>query len=589
MLVVANERSPGALPDRLITAFEDIIDVALFYYVGHGQIDMDDQLCLSLVASRTEANRRAATSLPFQAVRRALLDSSATTKIVILDCCFAGLANRPANTLAALPDDVLDKTAGAGAYTMAASGAYTTAWFETGTDIAQPQTFFTKYFADLVETGIPGEAPGLKLHPLFIRVRDNLSTDRRPIPSERSVDAARDFVFARNAAPLETHQDRDAELRLLTQRLSEAEARRVQEHAEAKAQARLNTSSGELALPPVVKRTVAAPQAPPADRAAEGRAGLDGHLQVRGPSRLVRTLAGHTSQVRDAVFSRNGSLLASAGADKTVRLWDVATGAEVRAFIGHSAGVNGVAFSPDGSLLASAGDDEVVRLWEVATGAVRRLTGHTGSVYGVTFSPDGSLLASAGFTDWSVRSWEVATGAELRSFIRPHSKASRLMRLTALRMKLTHGGWVSGVAFSPDGSLLASAGADDVVRLWEVATGAKLRRLTGHTDVAFSPDGSMLASAGDDKTVRLWDVVTGAEVRAFIGHSGAVNGVAFSPDGSMLASAGNDATVRLWDVATGAELRMLTGHATSVSAVAFSRDGSWLASAGDDHTVQIWA
>ena len=133
MLVVANERSPGALPDRLITAFEDIIDVALFYYVGHGQIDMDDQLCLSLVASRTEANRRAATSLPFQAVRRALLDSSATTKIVILDCCFAGLANRPANTLAALPDDVLDKTAGAGAYTMAASGAYTTAWFETGT------------------------------------------------------------------------------------------------------------------------------------------------------------------------------------------------------------------------------------------------------------------------------------------------------------------------------------------------------------------------------------------------------------------------------------------------------------------------
>jgi hypothetical protein len=236
VLAVRNRRSPGGLSDRLITAFEDITDVALFYYVGHGQIDMDDQLCLSLVTSRTEANRREATSLRFQAVRRALLDSPATTKIVILDCCFAGLVNRPANTLAALPDDVLDKTAGAGAYTMAASGAYTNAWFETGADIAKPQTFFTKYLADLVETGIPGEAPDLRLHPLFIRVRDKLSSDRLPVPSERSIDAARDFVFARNAAPPETHQDPDAERRLLTQRLSEAEARRVKERAEAKAQ-----------------------------------------------------------------------------------------------------------------------------------------------------------------------------------------------------------------------------------------------------------------------------------------------------------------------------------------------------------------
>src|SRR5580704_14246142 len=104
--LLTNERNLGDLPDRLITAFEDVTDTALFYFVGHGQIDLDNELCLGLVGSRTEANRRAATSLPYQAVRRALLDSAATTKIVILDCCCAGLASLPGNTLAASPEDV---------------------------------------------------------------------------------------------------------------------------------------------------------------------------------------------------------------------------------------------------------------------------------------------------------------------------------------------------------------------------------------------------------------------------------------------------------------------------------------------------
>jgi hypothetical protein len=198
-LTLENRRDLGGLADRLITAFEDVTGVALFYYVGHGQIDLDDQLCLGLTGSRTEANRRAATSLPFQAVRRALLDSPAATKIVILDCCFAGLAGQP-GTLAALPDDVLDKSAGTGAYTLAASGAYTTAWYETDPASVRPQTYFTRYFADLVEAGIPGHEPVLRLHPLFTRLKDSLARDQRPVPCARSVDAARDFAFARNAA-----------------------------------------------------------------------------------------------------------------------------------------------------------------------------------------------------------------------------------------------------------------------------------------------------------------------------------------------------------------------------------------------------
>ena len=247
VLMWPNETGPGDLPDRLITAFEDVTDIALFYYVGHGQIDLDDQLCLGLTGSRTEPNRRAATSLPFSAVRRALLDSSAATKILIRDCCFAGLASRPANSLAGAPSDVLDLTTGTGAYIMAAAGAYTTAWYEAGQGSTRPQTYFTKYLADLVEAGIPGQSPGLRLHPLFSRLRDNLATDYRPVPQERSVDAARDFVFAHNAAPPETHRDPDLEVRRLTERLAEADARERELRAEAAARARELTQLQEAA------------------------------------------------------------------------------------------------------------------------------------------------------------------------------------------------------------------------------------------------------------------------------------------------------------------------------------------------------
>ena len=123
---------------------------------------------------------------------------------------------------------------------------------------------------------------------------------------------------------------------------------------------------------------------------------------------------------------------------------------------------------------------------------------------------------------------------------------------------------ILGVAFSPDGKYVLTAGGDDTARLWDVQTGAEIRRFTGHTgaviSVAFSPDGQYALTASQDHTARLWDVQTGAEIRRFTGHTDEVWGVAFSPDGKYVLTGSNDKTARLWDVQTGAEIRRFTGH-----------------------------
>ena len=139
---------------------------------------------------------------------------------------------------------------------------------------------------------------------------------------------------------------------------------------------------------------------------------------------------------------------------------------------------------------------------------------------------------------------------------------------------------------------LASGSDDHTVRLWDVATGQKVRHFDGHTDpvrsVVFSPDGAQLASGSNDNTILLWDLATGQELVRFIRHIQDVNSVVFSPDGTQLASGSDDHTVRLWDVATGEELRRFDWHVFDVNSVVFSPDGTWLASGSDDDTIRLW-
>jgi hypothetical protein len=220
--VIGNRPTPGDLHDQLIELYSDTDPdgVALFYFVGHGQPDDADRLCLGLVGSRTAFNRRASTSLRFDDVRGALTGCAAQTKIVMLDCCFAGLAARPHQSLSGAA--VLDLVRGAGAYTMAASGAYLPAWFETDAD--EPQTYFTKYFVDVVQSGIAGQPAGLPLDRIFAEAAANLQRDRKPEPTHTARHEAGRTVFARNAAPVEHQFDGAAEIARLHALLADTQA-----------------------------------------------------------------------------------------------------------------------------------------------------------------------------------------------------------------------------------------------------------------------------------------------------------------------------------------------------------------------------
>ncbi len=292
----------------------------------------------------------------------------------------------------------------------------------------------------------------------------------------------------------------------------------------------------------------------------------------------IRILTGHERNVRSVAFSPDGQYLVSGSDDRTIKLWDISTGKEVRILSGRSifsdqGWVTSVAFSPDGQYVVSGYNDNTIKLCNVLRGRqIRTLTGHKGSVTSVAFAPDGQYVVSGSF-DNTVKLWDVSTGKEIRT-------------LTG------HVSNVYSVAFSPDGRYVVSGSFDNTVKLWDVSTGKEIRTLTGHkrgvNSVAFSSDGRYVVSGSDDRTIKLWNILTGRVISTLTGHRDGVNSVAFSSDGKFVVSGSDDNTVKLWSILKGNQIRTLSGHVRSVQSVTFSPDGQYVASGSDDRTIKLW-
>ena len=280
---------------------------------------------------------------------------------------------------------------------------------------------------------------------------------------------------------------------------------------------------------------------------------------------------GHTNRVTKIVFSPDGAMLASASEDRTIRLWDIATGTHRHTLTGHNSYIYSVAFSPDGLTLASGSENGRIRFWNVTTGQYRvTLEGHSSSVRSVAFGPDGQTLAS-GSSDRTIRLWNSTTG-QYRVTLEGHSES------------------INSVAFSPDGQTLASGSSDRTIRLWNATTGFHKQTLTGHTssiyDISFIEDGKTLASKSNDGTIRLWDTATGQHKETLSVNN--LGSVSINSDGTMLAGVYSSRDISLWDIATESEITSLTGHTSNIYDVTFNPDGKTLASGGSDHTIRLW-
>jgi WD40 repeat protein len=326
--------------------------------------------------------------------------------------------------------------------------------------------------------------------------------------------------------------------------------------------------------------------------------------EARRPDRLM----GHEGRVRCLAFSPDYRILATGGQDQSVRIWNVTTGEQMQVLRGHTQEVIALAFRPDGrELLSTSGDLQgpgnrrpgEIKIWEVRSGGLQTtLRRHNGFVRATALSPDGRLLVTAGSSDGKVQVLEVL-GLRERGSLRPTPAPTapepssdpqvQAQRQQEMMAAMTLGP-VLCLAFSPDGTLLASGSWNQTVRLWDAQTleqVALFHTPAGVEDVAFAPDARTLAAV-QRGGVLLWDLSTRKPRARLDVRDNWAQALAFAPDGRTLATGARNGSVQLWDPVSGLERLTLQGHAAAVHSVAFSRDGMVLATGDESGLVRLW-
>jgi WD40 repeat protein len=325
---------------------------------------------------------------------------------------------------------------------------------------------------------------------------------------------------------------------------------------------------------------------------------------------MIAALQGHTESLYAVAFSPEGRLVATASFDKTIKLWEAATGKEVRTFAGptgHQNLVLCVAFSPDGNMLASGSQDNTAKVWDVPSSRPMREYFAADGVRAIALSPDGSKLAGAG-KDLTIKICRLGDGKPVQSLAGDSSPVTSLAYGAKLVVAggadgslhfwdpassqplgtvFAHSGPVSGISLNPNNAVAYSAGKDDMLKFWQLPL-MPSRILTTHLGevaaIATSQDGALVASAGTDKSVH---VMNGQQVRPLQAPSAPVTALAISP--AFVAVGGADSCVYLWNAADGKLLDTRIAHVGEVTSVAFHPQSTQMATAGKDGMIKIWA
>jgi WD40 repeat protein/predicted MPP superfamily phosphohydrolase len=288
---------------------------------------------------------------------------------------------------------------------------------------------------------------------------------------------------------------------------------------------------------------------------------------------LIRTLAGHDSEVTAVALVPGDRRIVSASADHTLMLWDLAQGSRIRIMRGHTEKVSAIAVTPDGTRAVSASHDKTLKIWDLEHGSeIRTLTGHTESALAVAVLPDGKRAVSAS-RDKTLRLWDLERGCELRT-LAGHTDA------------------VTAVAVTADGTIAVSASADRTLKRWDLERGCELPSLVGHEDMvtamAMMPDGAHLISASRDRTLKLWELAQGSLIRTLAGPTRDVTAMTVMPDGKQAISASANYTLQIWDLVQGSVIGTLQGHTDTVTALLVTADGQRAVSASAEHMLKIW-